>query len=418
VLRRVRDGTTIASSDSQKRAEMEAAMTTNVAITTDTEEGDSRRNELGEAAASADIVGSSEPLRVALRRVEKVAPIDSTVLITGETGTGKELFARAIHAASRRNAYPFVSMNCAAIPTSLIASELFGHERGAFTGAMQRRLGRFEMATGGTLFLDEVGELPTETQIALLRVLQEREFERLGGTTPVRANVRIVAATHRDLGAAVASGTFRSDLYYRLNVFPIEIPPLRDRTGDVSTLAEVFVERYARRANKRIRGISENTLELLKAHSWPGNVRELQNVIERSVIMCDSEVLSIDSTWLLGGAPPAEPTYPPLRLVPLPARQSRPGESSPSNATLKEIQHAAILRVLRSTNWKVGGPNGAAVILGVSRTTLQSRMQKLGIVPPKCDRQLGAPFQAASGETMAYHSKEASWPGQTGHSHQ
>ena len=316
-----------------------------------------------------EIVGSSEPLRTALWQVRKVAPTDSTVLITGETGTGKELIARAIHAASPRRSGPFVSVSCAAIPQSLIAAELFGHERGAFTGAEQRRQGRFEMAAGGTLFLDEVGELPVETQIALLRVLQEREFERIGGGKPMRTDVRVVAATNRDLEAAIAEGTFRSDLYSRLAVVPIEIPPLRTRKEDIRALVQVFVKRSADRAGKSFRAIDQKTIESLQARPWPGNVRELQNVIERAVILCDSDVFSVgDGT---------RPARAPLRLV----------ATTPSNATLEEVQREAILRALQSTGGTIGGANGAATILGVPRTTLQARMRKLGIVncPPKGD---------------------------------
>jgi transcriptional regulator with GAF, ATPase, and Fis domain len=353
------------------------------------EEGFSVRTELGKEAIFEDIVGSSAALQAVFSRLAKVAPTDSTVLITGETGTGKELIARAIHRKSRRCAHPIVSVNCAATPASLIASELFGHERGAFTGALQRRAGRFEVAAGGTLFLDEVGELPIETQIALLRVLQEHEFERVGGTTAIRADVRVVAATNRDLEAAITAGTFRSDLYYRLNVFPLEIPPLRERKEDIRTLVEVFVERYARRAKKTIRRISHKTLELLEAHSWPGNIRELQNVIERSVIMSESEVFSIDEGWLSGEAAPAQPARQPLRLLQFPARESRPREWSPSSGTLEEIEREAIVRALRSAKWMVGGANGAAAILGLKRTTLQGRMRKLRISPPKAvGRQL------------------------------
>jgi transcriptional regulator with GAF, ATPase, and Fis domain len=329
-------------------------------------------NDLGVQPTFDDIVGSSPALRAALSLVAKVAPTESTVLITGETGTGKELVARAIHSRSRRAARPIVSVNCAAIPASLIAAELFGHERGAFTGAMQRRIGRFEQAAGGTLFLDEVGELPMETQIALLRVLQEREFERVGGTAPIRADVRVVAATNRDLEAAIAEGTFRSDLYYRLDVFPIEMPPLRERREDIRQLAEVFVERYARRARKMIRGISDRTLALLEAYPWPGNIRELQNVIERSVIMCESDVFSIDERCL---------RRQPMPPLPPPGPRSR--ESSPATGTLEEIEREAILRALQTANWMVGGANGAAAMLGLKRTTLQARMHKLGIASPK-----------------------------------
>jgi transcriptional regulator with GAF, ATPase, and Fis domain len=352
------------------------------------EESFSVRDEPGKESMFEDIVGSSAALQTVFSLVAKVAPTDSTVLITGETGTGKELIARAIHRGSRRSMHPIVTVNCAATPPSLIATELFGHERGAFTGAVQRRPGRFEVAAGGTIFLDEVGELPIETQIALLRVLQEREFERVGGTTAIGADVRVVAATNRDLGAAIAAGTFRSDLYYRLNVFPVEVPPLRERKEDIRVLAEVFVDRYARRAGKTIRRISPKTLALLEAYPWPGNIRELQNVIERSVIMCESDVFSIDENWLSSEAAPARPAArQPLRLLQFPAPESRRRESSKSSGTLEEIQREAILRALRSSNWTVGGANGAAGILGLKRTTLQARMQKLGIAPPRSGRR-------------------------------
>jgi transcriptional regulator with GAF, ATPase, and Fis domain len=338
------------------------------------------RDEPGEEGMFADIVGSSPPLLEVLSRAAKVAPTDSTVLLVGETGTGKELIARAIHRGSRRSGQPLVTVNCAATPPSLIASELFGHERGAFTGAVQRRAGRFELAAGGTLFLDEVGELPLETQIALLRVLQEREFERVGGTTAIRADVRVVAATNRDLGAAIAAGMFRSDLYYRLNVFPIEIPPLRERRADIRELVEVFVDRYARRVRKRIRRISDRTLALLETYPWPGNVRELQNVIERSIIMCESDVFAIDEHGLAREATRAQPADQALPSPRDAVSDARPAESSQSSVTLEEIERAAILRALRSANWMVGGANGAAAVLGLKRTTLQSRMQKLGIL--------------------------------------
>jgi transcriptional regulator with GAF, ATPase, and Fis domain len=342
------------------------------------------RDGVDEGAMFEEIVGASPAVRAAIALVTKVAPTDSTVLITGETGTGKELVARAIHRRSRRSARPCVSVNCAATPPSLIATELFGHERGAFTGAVQRRPGRFELAAGGTLFLDEIGELPTEIQIALLRVLQEHEFERVGGTTTVRADVRVVAATNRDLGAAIAAGTFRSDLYYRLNVFPIEVPPLRERREDIRLLVEVFVDRYASRTRKAIRRISKKTLALLEAHPWPGNIRELQNVIERSVIMCESEVFSIDEGWLCQEMARARPAPQPLRFLQLPATGSRPRKPMHSNGgTLEEIEREAILRALRSTNWMVGGVNGAAAVLGLKRTTLQTRMQRLGIAPAR-----------------------------------
>ena len=246
-----------------------------------------------------EIVGTSAALRAVLAQVAKVAPTDSTVLITGETGTGKELIARAIHKRSRRSARSFVSVNCAAIPVSLIASELFGHEKGAFTGAIQQRIGRFEQAEGGTIFLDEVGDLPAETQVSLLRVIQEREFERLGGRRPIRADVRIIAATNRDLRTAVKAGAFRSDLFYRLNVFPIEMPALRERREDIPLLVQYFVSRFARNVGKRFATIDAKSLALLQAYPWPGNIRELQNVLERAVIVAETDTVSVDATWLL-----------------------------------------------------------------------------------------------------------------------
>jgi transcriptional regulator with GAF, ATPase, and Fis domain len=245
-----------------------------------------------------EIVGSSPALKTVLSSIVKVAPTDSTVLITGETGTGKELVARAIHKGSQRAGQAFITVNCASIPSSLIASELFGHEKGAFTGALQQRQGRFELAHSGTIFLDEIGELPAETQIALLRVLQERQFERVGGTRVIPTDVRIIAATNRDLAAAMASGTFRADLFYRLNVFPIDVPPLRRRKEDVPMLVEYFVKRYAEKARKQITKIAKNTLKLCKSYDWPGNIRELQNIVERSVILCTGDTFWIDEAWL------------------------------------------------------------------------------------------------------------------------
>ncbi len=254
-----------------------------------------------------EIVGAAPRLQAVLARVAKVAGSDTTVLITGETGTGKELIARAIHKHSNRSHGPFVSVNCAAIPRDLIASELFGHEKGAFTGALQRRIGRFELAAGGALFLDEIGELPAETQVALLRVLQEREFQRIGGNQTIKADVRIIVATHRDLPAAMAAGTFRCDLFYRINVFPLEMPPLRERKEDIRPLAEHFIERYASKSGKTIQRIERKSLERLQSYSWPGNIRELQNVIERSVILCDTEIFSVDPSWLSQGARSTRP---------------------------------------------------------------------------------------------------------------
>jgi transcriptional regulator with GAF, ATPase, and Fis domain len=319
------------------------------------------RYEVDERCVFEDIVGTSRALHAALSRATKVAPTDSTVLITGETGTGKELVARAIHRRSRRAARPFVSVNCAAIPPSLIASELFGHERGAFTGALQRRLGRFELAAGGTLFLDEVGELPAETQLALLRVLQEREFERVGGDRAIRSDVRVIAATNRDLQAAIAAGAFRSDLFYRLNVFPIEIPPLRGRREDIPVLVEHFLGRYTRQMGKTIRRISGTTLDFLEAYPWPGNVRELQNVIERSVIVCDSEVFSIDDSWLPREAARAQPAPRPLF------------------ETLASQERAMIEEALAETGGRVSGQSGAAAKLGMPASTLDSKIRSLKI---------------------------------------
>jgi formate hydrogenlyase transcriptional activator len=257
-----------------------------------------------------EIVGSSGALQKVLSLVSKVAPTDATVLVTGETGTGKELVARAIHRRSHRSSRAFVCVNCAAVPRDLIASELFGHEKGSFTGALQRRLGRFELAEGGTIFLDEVGELPLETQIALLRVLQEHEFERVGGTRSIRTNVRVIAATNRNLQVAIQAGTFRSDLFYRLNVFPIDMPPLRERREDIPVLVEYFVDHCARKVGKNIQGITKESLDLLRSYPWPGNIRELQNVIERSVIMCETENFSLDKTWLAQQPLATEPKIP------------------------------------------------------------------------------------------------------------
>jgi len=322
------------------------------------------RDEIDRASMFEEIVGSSPALQAVLSRVAKVAPTDSTVLITGETGTGKELIARAIHKRSQRSGRAFVSVNCAALPPSLVLSELFGHEKGAFTGAMQRRLGRFELADGGTIFLDEVGELPPDTQVALLRVLQERQIERLGGTRPIGVDVRVIAATNRDLEAAAAAGTFRMDLFYRLNVFPIEVPPLRERREDILMLLEYFVGRYARRAGKNIGRIDKRTLDLLLSYDWPGNIRELQNVIERSVILCSDEVFSVDEAWLPTASRESQrPAARPVRLA-----------EKVSNDQ-KEMIEAA----LAECGGRVAGPSGAATRLGIAASTLESKIKALGI---------------------------------------
>jgi formate hydrogenlyase transcriptional activator len=310
-----------------------------------------------------EIVGSSDALRKVLEQVVKVAPADSTVLITGETGTGKELIARAIHKRSNRSTKPFIAVNCAAIPQSLIASELFGHEKGAFTGAVQRRVGRFEAADGGTLFLDEIGELPMETQIALLRVLQEREIERIGGNRPIPVNVRVLAASNRDLKADVASEAFRQDLFYRLDVFPIQVPPLRERGGDISLLVAYLIERFATKTGKKIKNISKRTLELFQGYSWPGNIRELQNVVERSVILCDGETVSVDETWLTNEHV---------------TESGRP--LSPATRRKDESRERRLIEaVLAESKGRVAGPFGAAAILGIPRQTLESKIASLCI---------------------------------------
>jgi formate hydrogenlyase transcriptional activator len=323
------------------------------------------REEIDKTSMFEEIVGTSPALKTVLSHISKVAPSDSTVLISGETGTGKELVARAIHRRSVRALRPFVSVNCAAIPRDLVASELFGHEKGAFTGATQQRLGRFELASGGTIFLDEIGELPIETQIALLRVLQEREFERVGGTRRIHADVRIIAATNRDLQAAISAGSFRSDLFYRLNVFPIEIPSLRERRADIPLLVEYFIDRYARKAGKNIRRVAKKTLELLQSYPWPGNIRELQNVIERSVILCETETFSIDESWL-----PQQPrpflTAKPKNQIELPQR-------------LEAQEKNIIEEALKASRGRVFGPTGAAAKLGIPRSTLESKIKSLKI---------------------------------------
>ena len=336
--------------DDRKRAE-DRTRNENIAL----------REEVDHSSMFEEIVGSSPSLRKVLKAVDKVAATDSTVLILGETGTGKELVARAIHKRSKRSTRAFIRVNCAAIPQALIASELFGHEKGAFTGAVERRVGRFETADGGTLFLDEIGDLPPETQIALLRVLQEREFERVGSVNPIPVDVRVLAATNKDLGAAVADGRFRQDLFYRLNVFPVCIPPLRERTEDIPLLVEYLIERYARKAGKKITNVDRSTLELFEDYDWPGNIRELQNVIERAVILCETATLSVDETWF--------------------RRDSKSGGDQvlPLTTALTENERDIIEKALAESAGQVGGATGAAARLGIPRQTLDSKIKMLGI---------------------------------------
>jgi formate hydrogenlyase transcriptional activator len=336
--------------DERRRSE-ERTLNENVAL----------REEFDHSLMFEEIVGSSKALRKVLRAVDKVAGTDSTVLILGETGTGKELIARAIHKHSSRSSRAFIRVNCAAIPSELIAAELFGHEKGAFTGALDRRIGRFEAADGGTLFLDEIGDLPVETQVALLRVLQEREFERIGSSKPVQVDVRVLAATNRDLAADVEEGGFRRDLYYRVNVFPVTVPPLRERVEDIPLLAEYLVGRYAKEAGKKISAIDRRTLELLQSYDWPGNVRELQNVIERAVILCEPPTLRVDETWFRHeGA----------------SRAARP---MPFSAALETSERELIEKALSESEGRIGGPRGAAARLDLPRQTLESKIKALGI---------------------------------------
>jgi formate hydrogenlyase transcriptional activator len=315
-----------------------------------------------------DIVGENAALRTILKQVQTVAPTDSTVLIRGETGTGKELIARALHDLTPRKGRTFVKLNCAAIPTGLLESELFGHEKGAFTGAIRQKLGRFELAHQGTLFLDEVGDIPLELQPKLLRVLQEHEFERLGGTKTIRVNVRVVAATNRDLTEMIAEGRFREDLYYRLNVFPIALPPLRERTDDIPRLVRHFTQSFARRMGRRIETIPSSVMDALVRYPWPGNVRELQNVIERAVILSEGPTLQIAVAELQPPAVQATPAKAP---------------TAAASATLSDAEREHILRVVRETNWVLGGPKGAAARLGMKRSTLHWKMKKLGISRPQ-----------------------------------
>jgi formate hydrogenlyase transcriptional activator len=319
------------------------------------------REEIDRTSMSEEIVGSSRPLRRVLVQVAKVAPTDSTVLIFGETGTGKELIARSIHKRSKRAERAFIAVNCAAIPPSLIASELFGHEKGAFTGAAQRRLGRFESADGGTIFLDEVGELPLETQIALLRVLQDKKIERVGSSKSISVDIRVLAATNRGLNAAIAAGTFRQDLFYRLNVVPIEVPSLRERKDDIPLLVEYLIDRYAQRTGKKIRNMERRTLELFEAYDWPGNIRELQNVVERAVILSDGDTFSVDETWLVKGT------------------KESTGPTVPFADEVAQHEMDLIEAALKESKGRVSGPSGAAARLGIPRQTLDSRIKVLGI---------------------------------------
>jgi transcriptional regulator with GAF, ATPase, and Fis domain len=319
------------------------------------------REEIDKASMFEEIVGSSEALRKILAQVSRVAPSDSTVLLLGETGTGKELIARAIHNRSKRAGHAFIRVNCAAIPPSLIASELFGHEKGSFTGAIQQRMGRFEAADGGTIFLDEIGDLPAETQIALLRVLQEREIERVGSIKPISVDVRVLAATNRHLEDAIADGTFRTDLFYRLNIFPMQIPSLRDRVDDIPLLVEYFVERYAKKVGKKFKNISKKTYDLFQSYGWPGNIRELQNVVERAVILCDGDTFSVDATWFKRDN--RQPSGPTVALA----------------TALEERERGAIETALADAHGQVGGPKGAAAKLSIPRQTLESKIKLLGI---------------------------------------
>jgi formate hydrogenlyase transcriptional activator len=337
------------------------------------------------------IVGNSAALERVLQHVALVAPTDSTVLIEGETGTGKELIARSIHNISSRRGRPFVTLNCAAIPSGLIESELFGHEKGAFTGAVERRVGRFESAHSGTIFLDEIGEIPLELQPKLLRVLQEQEFERLGSTRTVRVDVRVVAATNRDLRQMAEEGKFRSDLYYRLSVFPLLMPPLRERSGDIPLLARFFADKFARRMNKTVDSISEEAMCILSAYHWPGNIRELQNVIERAVILCQGGRLQVDSVLRESVSRRSDEQ--------LRAAANDSDGTVFSKEEMDRLERRNILAALEKTNWKIYGPGGAAEMLGVKPSTLASRVTRMGLKRPARDHSVAA--GAGSGWAMA-----------------
>jgi formate hydrogenlyase transcriptional activator len=336
-----------------------------------------------------EILGQSPALREALEKVHRVAKTDTTVLITGETGTGKELVARAVHSASRRHDKPLIKVNCAALPGSLVESELFGHEKGAFSGAISRRDGRFELANGGTIFLDEIGEIPLDVQVKLLRVLQEREFERVGGTTPIKIDVRVIAATNRDLAKSIREGKFREDLFYRLNVFPIVLPPLRHREGDVPLLATSLVARFAARVGVRIESIGKATMERLTGYSWPGNIRELENVLERAVILSNGPTLEIDPEVFASAtatrSPGAELSIPPASECESPAAAG--AGQPPALESLESINRSHVQAALEKSGWIIDGPLGAAKLLGLHPNTLRGRMKKLGIVRPGLEGQ-------------------------------
>ena len=362
-------GTTVMTPDTGWRRWKPATSTLRPAIASEPKSEPGGRESVRAKASFEGIVGQSAALRQALQLVEMVAPTDSTVLLMGETGTGKELIARAIHDHSRRKQRALIKLNCAAIPSGLLESELFGHERGAFTGAVTQNTGRLELADQGTLFLDEVGDIPLELQPKLLRVLQEREFERLGSTRTKRVDIRLIAATHRDLESMMAEQQFRSDLYYRLNVFPIEVPPLRERSEDIPLLVRHFVQHFARQMNRVIETIPSETMQALTRYSGPGNVRELQNLMERALILSTGPVLQVPLQGLYTRTPRCQ--------------------GSRNHGTLEEAERAHILATVKETKWVLSGSRGAATRLGMNRSTLQFRMKKLGIVRPwACECQL------------------------------